>query len=74
MKARKILTKGQLDKYSRKVDDLVNIIDMCDPDRDGDVLDAIDAELGDIIAILEVSHKNAKIAESGLVLIQGGKL
>lgn len=68
----KAMTKGELHKISKRIDELDLIMDMCDPDRDADVLDNCEAELDKIVKVLEKSERAARINESGLKLIIGG--
>jgi hypothetical protein len=66
----KILTKGDLHKISKRIDELDLIIDLCDPDHDDDVLANADAELGELVAILESSYSKARIKESGFYIVK----
>lgn len=69
----KVLTKGELHKIEKRVEELENIIELCDPGRDDDILANSESELDEIVNVLEKSYKAARIKEVGLRLIQGGK-
>ncbi len=61
----KRLTNGELDRLSARIDEINRTIDICDEDRDADVLDNLDIELDQIIEQLEISYELAKRAERG---------
>lgn len=54
-----VLTKGALDKISKRVDEINEALDLCG-DRDDDVRDVLDAELEVIEKYLEKSLEKAK--------------
>ena len=56
---KKVLTKRELNKLSKRVDEISNIIDLCDEDKDSDIIDNLCLELESIIATLEQSKDNA---------------
>ena len=57
------LTKGDLYNLENRITEIEQAQELCDPDRDGDVLDNLEMELESIIAILETSHSIAKKRE-----------
>ncbi len=55
---KKILTKRELNKLNRCVDEISNIIDLCDDNKDSDIIDNLCLELESIVATLEQSKDN----------------
>lgn len=62
------LTKLDLFKLSRRIDEIIEIIDAC-TDRDDDIIETLDLELDIIMDRLKTSLRLSRIAESGLKLI-----
>lgn len=54
---KKVLTKGELSNYEQRIYEIEKAIDLCDSDRDADVLDNLDKELNEIEKILKKSLK-----------------
>lgn len=49
------LTNGDLYRYEQRVETISDLIDLCDPVHDADVIANLETELVQIIAILEAS-------------------
>lgn len=55
---KKVLTKRELNKLNKRVDEISNIIDLCDDNKDSDIIDNLCLELESIVATLEQSKDN----------------
>lgn len=52
---KKALTKRELSKLEKRIDKIGTLIDMCDPDKDSDVLDNLETELDTIMLTIQRS-------------------
>lgn len=63
----KHLTNGELHKIEREIEEIDETIELCDADRDADVLEHLESRLEELILILEQSMELAKRAERNAV-------
>ena len=63
---KKALTKGELDALVKRTTEIEETLKMCDPRRDGDVIEGLDRELTAIIERLSEALKTTQ--ESKLIL------
>lgn len=63
------LTKGELRSIEARIDEINEICDLCDPERDADVLANLDDELDHIIEMLERSARLVRRYEVGLKIV-----
>lgn len=65
----KALTKGELRKISKRIDEIDSILELCDDTYDGDVIENLESELEYWCEVLESSEKLARRREIGLRLV-----
>lgn len=51
----KVLTKSELNKISKRINEIEQAMDLCDSDRDADIFANLDLELAEILAKLRSS-------------------
>lgn len=61
-----MLTKFDLDKIEKRIDEISRLCDLCDAQRDRDILLALDIEVDEIIKTLE----NNRTAKPRLYLVK----
>jgi len=57
----KILTKKELDAIEKRVTEISQIMEICDPIKDDDVIQNLDFELAEINSVLLESLKETRI-------------
>lgn len=61
-----ILTRIELAKIDRRLDEILELLDDCDTDRDADVIVELETEIDALTAVLTKSYRLARIKEIGL--------
>jgi hypothetical protein len=63
------MTKGELQKLSDRVDEIDQTMDLCDSNRDADILDNLEAELDEIMKQLEEAPQKGKLESRDFALL-----
>lgn len=66
------MTKGELWDIEKRIKEIDQIFDICDENKNADIIDNLTKELDNIIFLLENSERKAKIKENGFNLIKCG--
>lgn len=52
-KSKKVLTKDDIQKMNERVDEIEYLLDMCDSNRDSDIIENLERELVEMIGVLQ---------------------